>query len=37
MATLFSQKNKKIIRMIWIVLGILVSISMVLLYTPGLF
>lgn len=31
---LFSQQNKKRIRMVWIVLGILVSVSMVLLYTP---
>lgn len=31
----FRKQNKKIIRNIWIVLGILVIVSMLLLYGPG--
>jgi len=31
---LFSKKGKKVIRTFWIVIGILVSISMVAMYVP---
>jgi hypothetical protein len=31
---LFHQKTKKVIRYIWIVLGVMVIASMVLLYAP---
>lgn len=33
---LFHQKNKKRVQMIWMVVGILVIISMILLYIPVL-
>ncbi len=34
---MFSKRNKKIVKVIWSVLGIIVAISMVLLYTPIFF
>ncbi len=31
---MFSKRNKKIVKIVWSVLGIIVSVSMILLYTP---
>jgi len=33
---LFEKKTKKVMRYIWMALGILIIISMILLFTPGL-
>jgi len=34
---LFNQKHKKKIQIFWIVISVLVIVSMILLYMPGLF
>lgn len=34
---LFQQKNKKAFKIIWTVLCVIIILSMVLLYIPGLF
>lgn len=34
---LFHKKNKKLINAVWTVIGVLVAISMVILYMPGMF
>lgn len=34
---MFDRKNKKVVKIVWMVLSILVVVSMILLYMPGLF
>lgn len=34
---MFNKKHSKIVRGVWVVVGVIVIVSMVLAYSPGLF